>query len=1254
MRLAWRWSILKQTDRDAHLGELYPSGFVDTPTDMHTACPFFMRITQLHLIETALLICYHIYCIYMLPKGNRMYLKRIEINGFKSFANKTEIILGSKITGVVGPNGSGKSNISDAIRWVLGEQSSKNLRGSKMEDVIFNGTATRGRKAYAEVSLVFDNSDGRMSIDYSEITVTRKMYRSGESEYYINRNPVRLRDIVDLMRDTGIGKEGYSIVGQGKIDEILENRPAARRRVIEEAAGIMKFRARKEEAEHKLQKTEENVSRIDDILSELNGQLEPLKKQAEQAREYQRIFERQKVVDANLFLYNFDRLNSRIDKITEELKDAEAEIEELKEKTGGSAEEDARLSGRLDELNAEKNALSEKLTELSKESERHAGTAALLEERKANIIADTKRAEEDRQEKRASLEKFSAMLSETEQKRSNAEQETAALEEAYREIAEEIAELQAGLEDRRNSFFKEKGRFELIISDINEGKTELSAIDAKIEAAEQKQKDILSRIDSLQKDAAERNLLVIEEKRLLNRTQDEIGSAAVELNEKKFRINKAKSERASLEAQAEAAKNSLARARSEKQLLLDMKAEYDGYSESVRNLMKAAGGERQIRSLIRGTFAELIKVPDRYETAIETVLGNVLQNVVVDTEEDAKQIIDFLHKKNLGRVTFMPLNALKVNRLDRQERSALNDSGFLAVASEVLEFDEAIRPAVEFALARTVLVEDMDAAIRVMRKGDYAFRAVTLKGDFIRPGGVMTGGSAGGKARFGLLSREHRLKDADERIKLAQTEADKKDGLLKLMDDELSVLDSASQALLAELSKLEVSAAERRERISAQTDTIDSAADSEMELNSEYSAIAEQIEELKRRRTEFEGMQQELSARADEAKRMEEDFSRSEGDRLKKKEELNEKLHELKIRGAELKKELEAINENANRINSERALAEFAKEKTEDKLRELALKAEETDKEKKHSMLAKEAVDNNLSEVRSAFEKKESERKELNDRVQRMRQNTSEAQQRQTELFERKFKLDAQLEKTSMLRENSQQKLWEDYELTYALARELKTEINYTAASQESGELRSRIRELGPINPNAIEDCERVSSRADDLTEQKEDLLNAKTDLETVISSLLSAMRDTFEERFELLNTHFKRIFTDLFGGGRAELIMGEGDILDAGIDITAEPPGKKLQQLSLLSGGERALTAIALLFAMISINPSPVCLFDEIDAPLDEANARLFSEYLRRIEKTQFVIITHRKPTMALCDSLYGVAMQEKGVSTLVSVNLK
>ncbi len=1182
-----------------------------------------------------------------------MYLRKIEINGFKSFANKTEIFLNDKITGVVGPNGSGKSNIADAIRWVLGEQSSKNLRGAKMEDVIFGGTEARPRKAYAEVSLVFENSDGRADIEYSELTITRKMYRSGESEYYLNRAAVRLKDIIDLMRDTGIGKEGYSIIGQGKIDEILENRPTARRKVFEEAAGIMKFRARKEEAERKLEKTEENISRIDDILSELREQLGPLCEQAKQAKEYQSLYSRQRIVDANLFLYNNVRFENRIQKLNEELSDIASELAELQKQTGDSSEESTRLSDRLNSIILEKNALSEQIERFVKSIEQTGGSIAVAEERKASAFAETERTDAQREEKLALIQKLKAQTAELVTRRSETEAEKESLRVEYEGVLSDINDIDSTLDEKRSQLFAEKDRIESISRNINEGKNELSALSAHLEAAEKSLSGILERIDALQKESAEKNLTAIEEKRLYNRSRDEMQSVASQINEKKFKLNEIKSQRQTLESEAESIGNALAKARSEKQLLQELKEEYDGYSQSVRALMRIARTEPDIKRLIRGTFAELIKVPAKYETAIETVLGNTLQNVIVDTEEDAKQIIEFLRRRNLGRVTFMPLNALKVNRLTDKERSTLTDSGFISVASDVIEHEDYVTPAIEFALARTVLVKDMDSAIRVMRSGDYAFRALTLDGDFIRPGGVMTGGSTTSN-KIGLLSRDHRIAAAEERIKKALADKEKHDALMRSIDGEASALSSAAQSLTDELSKMEISAAERRERLNALTDSIDANTDAEAQLNAEYSQIQERIEELKAKKLDNEQKQSELSERAESAKKAEEDFMRSEDDRLGRRKALSERLSELKIRSAEIAKDTQALDANIDRLTAEETNAKESFDILTDTINDLQTRIAALDEENKKAQEHKAGLESELLKLRTSYDEKEAERLSMNELVQKLQQSTSDSRSRQTELIERRYKTEAQIEKTTLLKEHAQQKLWEDHELTYALAEELKTEINYTTAARESDELKTAIRDLGPINPNAIEDCARVSARETELSGQREDLVKAKDDLTEVIVSLLSSMRVTFREKFELLNTHFKRIFTDLFGGGRAQLTLGEGDVLEAGIDISAEPPGKKLQQLSLLSGGERALTAIALLFSMISINPSPVCLFDEIDAPLDEANARLFSEYLKRIENTQFVVITHRKPTMALCDSLYGVAMQEKGVSTLVSVSLK
>ena len=1182
-----------------------------------------------------------------------MYLKRIEINGFKSFANKTEIILDHTVTGVVGPNGSGKSNIADAIRWVLGEQSSKNLRGAKMEDVIFNGTDKRPRKAFAEVCLVFDNSDGRMHLDYSEILIARKMYRSGESEYYINKNLVRLKDVIELMRDTGIGKEGYSIIGQGRIDEILESRPTARRKVFEEAAGIMKFRARKEEAEKKLEKTDDNLLRIDDILSTLTEQLEPLRVQAEQAREYLQLFERQKIVEANLFLYNFDRFTNRIEKITEELADITKELDGLKQESGDSAEEGARLNIRLEKANGELNIISQQIADATQEAERVKGMLQLLEERKANAGQETRRlqtAGEEQEKKRAFLTEELMTLDEQKQE---TEHQLAEIGEQYELLSEEQRVLQEALEEQKSEVGKEGNLHAQILQQIAEGQSLISAVNAKIEAIENRKKDIEESIAVIQKQEGEKNAALLAEQREMRNLKNDIAGIAGEINENRFKTNKIKEKKTEADQAAEQAKSAMSRAASEKQLLLDLKAEYDGYSESVRNLMRTARTDQEIRSRVIGTLAELVKVPREYETAIETVLGNVLQNVVVETEEDAKYIIDTLRKKNLGRVSFMPLQALKVNHLDDTERRALSDEGCIAVASDVLEFDERIRPAVEFALARTVLVKDMDAAIRTMRKANYSFRTVTLKGDFIRPGGVITGGSTGSR-QLGLLSREHRLENAEKAYKAAQAELVRAQTAQEEIEKQLTAARAVTEELIGKLSQLEIESAERKERVNAIAESIEAGNDREMQLNREYTEADEEAAQLAEQRREYEAAQAELTAKAEEVKRRQEELAKRDDDRSETRLQLSEKIGNIRIRAAELNKELEANEANRSRILQEKASIAGQLEQNVNLLEQLKQQADGYQNEIAKHTVSLRASESALAGIREEYTKKEQERQYLQDRVQKLNQKNSDSQQRQTALYERKYKLESQLEKTQILKENSQQKLWDDYELTYTGAEELKTDINYTTASREAESLRARIRELGPINPNAIEDCARLSERADELTAQRADLSAAKEDLLKVIESLMGSMRETFGQRFEQLNEHFKRIFSDLFGGGRAELTMGEGDILEAGIEISAEPPGKKLQQLSLLSGGERALTAIALLFAMISINPSPLCLFDEIDAPLDEGNARLFAEYLRKIENTQFLIVTHRKSTMATCDSLYGVAMEEKGVSKLVSVKLK
>ncbi len=684
----------------------------------------------------------------------------------------------------------------------------------------------------------------------------------------------------------------------------------------------------------------------------------------------------------------------------------------------------------------------------------------------------------------------------------------------------------------------------------------------------------------------------------------------------------------------------------------ELKAEYEGYSDSIKNLMKAAKKSPDMQGKIKGTLAESISVPAEFETAIETVLGGALQNVIVDSEYDAKDVIEFLRKGSMGRVTFLPLAALKVNTLTDKEKSFLRSPGFLAVASEAVGFEKSVAPAVEFLLARTVIIDNIDNAIEIMKKADYSFRAVTLQGDIIRPGGTMTGGSVAQK-QFGLLSRERDIAEIGEEMEQLQRKITGQEKQYGEYAGKTVSIQKNSADLLKKLQELEISAAEQREKVAAKQRELQTKAAEVQALGQNLAEFDGGADELK---SQLQETTEELRLLSDEFASVKESsalMEEQEGTGAAVLQQIFENMNSMQIVQAEKGKEAEAVFDNIARITKELAKLESAISGRNEQLQLLSGQKEEVAGaalEIAQKIREKQA---GLETLRKDLEKNDLESKKLKEILAGKRKHNMEFQLRQTSLLERKYKVEAQLEKIRLALENTGNKMWEEYSMTYSDALALHEEISYQDSAKEVQEIRGKIRELGTINPNAISDYNRVQERVTELTRQREDLTKAEHDLKEVIEELMAVMRDTFREKFEKINENFQQIFQELFGGGRAELSFAEGDIMECGIDVIAEPPGKKLQHISLLSGGEKALTAIALLFAMIRINPSPVCLLDEIDAPLDEANVVRFSNYLQQIDNTQFIVITHRKPTMSICNALYGIAMEEKGVSKLVSVRM-
>ncbi|MDD4081170.1 MAG: chromosome segregation protein SMC [Eubacteriales bacterium] len=1182
-----------------------------------------------------------------------MKLSRLELFGFKSFPRRTTITFDDGITGIVGPNGSGKSNIADAMRWVLGEQSAKALRGAKMEDVIFTGTQTRKMMPYCEVSLVFDNADGTLNDLHSEVMVTRRVYRSGEGEYFLNKKPCRLKDIVGLFRDTGIGQEGYSLIGQGHIDEILSNKGEERRAAFEEAAGIAAFRSRKEEAQRKLQRTEDNLARVMDLVEELSSRLIPLKDQSQAAQQYILSAERLKALDIHIFLWRHDRLTER--------------IKTLEEKGAGMQELIARHETDLDALKAKRNELDTALSSQEAASE-HAkeGLAELETAWQEHRLASQRRLNElDKAHEETSrliqvsdnLQKeYAELKAQAERSQAEENQRSARLQDLSQALEREEAALgklsqavetsEEALEAHRSRMLKSAGslsgarenkvRQQMMLDQATKRRDELKA---ELKVLENAQNDQAAQLDAAtQKHEAAKRLV-----------EELFGELAQ--REEAARAGHARHQEMVRDLGALESKVRQEEARHE--TLKELSKGLEGYFQPVRQALKYA---RQMPK-VRGVLAQLISVPKEMENAIEMLLGNTLQNIVTDDEETAQRLIDYLRENKLGRTTFLPISAISARTLSNQERQVLDMPGCLGVASELVKTEEIYRPIVENLLGRAVVVGTLTDAIPISRAGRQAFHVVTLKGDVMRAGGAMTGGATAARS-VSLLGREREMKElaqtiAWEQAELAELARKADDAFMNLKEE-----DSKVSAARAKAQDEEIGLAREEERVRNAQAALDGA---KHKLDAVQGAIAQL-------NTAVSDLSQDLSRTDDEAQAMETDQNllreqetelkealsalRQEMDRQRVKadnaraaqQELSHQLNFLTHDRKRLEKELSRL-----KAGHERAIAD--QQKLETQILEFTLSEE------------KDAGQQILLEERLA--KARAEAAGLDQKRRQIQQAQKQCGEEIESLYQRYQEDNAKLHRSdlSLTRLQDEQlalanTLWNSYELTYAAAEAMREvlPLDLPGAQKEAASLRQMIKDMGPINIHAIEDYAQTKARYDGLTAQQEDAHKAREDLNQLIERLQTEMENQFVAAFDQLNAFFGETFKRLFSGGQARLCLSDpDDALGCDILIEAQPPGKKLQLLSLLSGGERALTAIAILFAMLELKPTPFCVLDEIEAALDDANIVNFADYLAEYAKeTQFIVVTHRKGTMARCDALYGVTMREKGVSDMISVSLQ
>lgn len=1178
-----------------------------------------------------------------------MYLKSIEVNGFKSFANKIVFKFNHGITCIVGPNGSGKSNVADAVRWVLGEQSAKSLRGSKMEDVIFSGTQLRKPQGSAYVAITLDNSDHSLPIDYNEVTVARRVYRSGESEYLINGTVSRLKDVYSLFFDTGIGKEGYSIIGQGQIEKILNGKPEERRELFDEAAGIVKFKKNKAAAEKSLEAERDNLSRVNDILKELEKQVGPLKEQSETARKYLAFKNELKNLDVNAFLLEIEKIRTALEDDQKRLQIVNDDIEVNKQDYEQTKEEYEQIENTIEQLNSIIDSSKNEIHENKLAKERAEGEINVINQQIITLKMNDKNIHEQIDRINSQIEAGERELSEYTSQKGNLDTSTsdveAALEDARRkssDMAKYIDECQQEIENCKADIIEymhesgtlqaKVGRYDAMLENINFRKTQLNQRLLQFKSDDAGDKKELESLEG-QLEELEANVKVI---------LAGLDQATDQLNDNQ---NRNKTNRELIHNTNE----KLSATKSKMEALRNITERYDGYGNSIRRVME----QKQWNPGIIGVVADIITVKQEYEVAVETALGGSIQNIVTEDDATAKRMISYLKTNRLGRATFLPLNSITDRGSVRSD--VLKEKGVIGVASDLVEVDPKFNTLAKNLLGKILVVDNIDNAIAVARKNNQSLRLVTIEGELINPGGSMTGGAFRNSSN--LLGRKRELDELKEQIdnlKSTAAKAASLDEKLKAQRDQLRTdidkFNAELQQAYLRKNTLTMSIDQVKEKL-AESEKVLVSIDKEIsELNSQISEINNNKNSLADNNKKHEQMRIEAEARIDEL----ESHSQENKDKLA---EANAKVSELMIEFNSIRQRDDFIVENIRRI-------EIDLDKYREELESFTRRVES-------SFAEITELEDKITSIKSDIESKTIHISDNESKVAEFSEKREELQLSHKEFFAKREELSekiAGLEKdsyklTSIIEKNSEKSdelssyMWEEYEITYSTAKEMRDENlpELPALKKEIAAVKAKIKSLGDVNVNAIDDYKEVSERYEFLKGQHDDIVSAETNLVNIISELEKSMQEQFAEKFKEIQVMFDKVFKELFGGGRGALeLVDTEDLLETGIRIIAQPPGKKLQNMMQLSGGEKSLTAIALLFAIQSLKPSPFCLLDEIEAALDDSNVRRFAKYLNRLTKdTQFIVISHRKGTMEAADILYGITMQEKGVSTLVSVNL-
>ena len=1179
-----------------------------------------------------------------------MYLKSLEVHGFKSFANKTVFDFHNGITGVVGPNGSGKSNVADAVRWVLGEQSTKQLRGSSMQDVIFAGTENRKPLSYAYVAITLDNSDHQLAIDFEEVTIARRLYRSGESEYLINGNVCRLKEVTELFYDTGIGKEGYSIIGQGQIDRILSGKPEERRELFDEAAGIVKYKKRKATAQKKLENERENLVRVNDILAELERQVGPLERQSEKAKIYLNKKSELKEYDVNMFLLEMERIERDEKDLKEKYDIANAEMEETTAAYDKIKEEYETLEVSMKDMDERINSIRENMSQASVTKEKlesqiqvlneQIHTAEMTDEHLQSRLVAIEKEKQERFEAKQTYDEKKAVLDE---QLSAIEEKRTAAQTELEGIQTKITECNTGIENGQNELIR-------ILNNNATIKGEQQRCDTMLEQIQIRKAELNKRLLARKTEEADLNaVLETYEAEFAKVNEQLISSRAQETDLLEKIVDWKKKDRENTQKIEETQMN-FHKQQSRLESLKNIAERYDGYGNSIRKVME----QKKEQPGLLGVVSDLIQVEKKYEVAIETALGGNIQNIVTEDEQTAKKMIEFLKTNRLGRATFLPLTSVSAKGNPKNE-AAMHETGVLGVANELVQCEEKYREVAAYLLGRVLVVDTVDHAIAIARKHHYSLHMVTLEGEYLSPGGSMSGGAF--KNSSNLLARNREIEELEKGVvelrKALESMRVRKDDIataLALNEEELVTV----KAMIQEQMVAHTAAQMNVDRARQQKNDSDNAFASLMneneqmdiqisQINVEKQKIIEADEYARRRKLEIEEESKNLQAILEEQSQLE--------------EAAKQKVADITMEENAILQNVQFVLENLNRVNSE--IERFDAERNE-LTENVALAKEDVEKKQRdieEIRLTITASVDSVSKLQEQLADSLTQKDQMSEQYRGFFQKQDEISKRKNNLDKEIMRLGNQLEKLAEASDFQTNYMWDEYEITPHAAVEFRKESydNLAELKKMIAEIKDDIRKLGDVNVNAIEEYKEVSERYQFLKGQHDDLIEAEQTLIGIIEELDNGMRKQFEEKFAEIQKEFDRSFKQLFGGGHGTLeLVEDEDILECGIRIIAQPPGKKLQNMMQLSGGEKALTAIALLFAIQVLKPSPFCLLDEIEAALDDSNVTRFAQYLSKLTKdTQYIVITHRRGTMAAADRLYGITMQEKGVSALVSVNL-